>query len=120
MVSEGGARDAESSHRTQLAAERTWLAWWRTSLAAAAAGLAVGRLLPEVTAGTTWPYVVLGSGFAAVALAMVLAGGIRQGRVRAALRGGSFEELDGRWVVAFTVAGALLTAATLAAVVAGS
>ena len=44
--------DPESEHRTELAAERTWLAWWRTAIAAAVAGLGVGRLLPEVVAGT--------------------------------------------------------------------
>jgi putative membrane protein len=113
-------RDAESSHRTHLAAERTWLAWWRTALAAAAAGLGVGRLLPEVTSGTTWPYVVLGSGYSVVAVGLMLAGGIRQGRVRDALGEESFVELDRRLVTAFTVAGALLTAATLAVVVASA
>lgn len=111
--------DVESSHRTQLAAERTWLSWWRTALGTAAAGLAVGRLLPEVTSGTTWPYVLLGSGYATLAVALMVAGGMRQRRVRAALREGSFQELDGRWVAAFTIAGALLAAATLAVVVAG-
>src|SRR4051794_11662553 len=72
--------DPESSHRTQLAAERTWLAWWRTALAASAAGLGVGRLLPEVTGGATWPYVLLGCGYASVAVVLVLAGGLRAGR----------------------------------------
>ena len=111
--------DPESSHRTQLAAERTWLAWWRTALAASAAGLGVGRLLPEVTGGTTWPYVLLGCGYASVAVVLVLAGGMRATRVRAALGEGSFRELDGRLVAGITVAGALLTAATFAVVVAG-
>jgi uncharacterized membrane protein YidH (DUF202 family) len=112
--------DAESSYRTQLAAERTWLAWWRTALAVAAAGLGVGRLLPEVTGGTTWPYVVLGSGYAVVAVALMLAGGFRQARVRAALKEGSFHELDDRLLAAFTGAGTLLTVATLAVVVVGT
>jgi uncharacterized membrane protein YidH (DUF202 family) len=106
--------------RTHLAAERTWLAWWRTGLAAAAAGLGVGRLLPEVIGGTTWPYVVLGAGYAAVALGLMLAGGVRLARIRAEVRRGSFEEPDSRWVAVFTAAGVLLTAATLAAVLAGS
>ena len=99
--------------RTHLAAERTWLAWWRTGLAATAAGLAVGRLLPEVVGGTTWPYVALGCGYVAVAAAMTLAGGVRQARLTASLRRGSFEALDQRWIGAFTAAGLLLIAATL-------
>jgi putative membrane protein len=111
--------DPESSHRTQLAAERTWLAWWRTALAASAAGIGVGRLLPEVVGGTTWPYVILGCGYTSVALVLVLAGGIRARRVRAALGEGSFQALDGRLVAGITVAGALLTMATFAAVIVG-
>jgi hypothetical protein len=82
--------------------------------------LGVGRLLPEVTAGTTWPYVVLGGGYAVVAIALVLAGGLRQGQQRTALRDGSFQELDGRLVAAFTGVGALLMTATLAVVVVGA
>jgi hypothetical protein len=67
----------------------------------------------------TWPYVLLGCGYAAVAVVLVLAGGLRATRVRAALGEGSFRELDGRLVAAITVAGALLTVATFAVVVAG-
>ena len=42
-------------HRTQLAHERTYLAWWRTGLAGIAAGFGIGRVLPEVVSGTNWP-----------------------------------------------------------------
>ena len=34
--------------RTSMAAERTWLAWWRTALAATAGALGVGRFAPEL------------------------------------------------------------------------
>ena len=105
--------------RTDLAAERTWLAWWRTGLTATAAGVGVGRLLPEVTGGTHWPYVVLGAGYACVGLGLMVAGGVRQARIRNAVRRGAFNELGDVSVAAFTVAGALLTLATLAALVAG-
>jgi hypothetical protein len=69
--------------------------------------------------GTAWPYVVLGTGYAAVALALMLTAGIRHAQVRSALRRGSFDELDDRPVTAFTLAGVLLAALTLAVVVAG-
>ena len=112
--------DPESEHRTELAAERTWLAWWRTAIAAAIAGLGVGRLLPEVVTGTKWPYVVLGAGYS-------LDGpGPDDRRRPAAITGtdssrrGSFVELDRRLVVVFTVAGALLTAITSAVVLASA
>jgi putative membrane protein len=106
--------------RTQLAAERTWLAWWRTGLAAAVAGLAVGRILPEIVGGTTWPYVVLGCGYVVLAPAFFVAGARRQLAVRTALRESSYEELGDRWVVVFTVAGVLLTLVTLVVVAVGS
>ena len=112
--------DAESAHRTNLAAERTWLAWWRTALAAAAAGLAVGRLLPDIASGTTWPYVALGAGYSLAAVGFMIAGGVRQGRMRRARRDESFAEVDRRLVTVFSIAGALLTMATLAVVVANA
>jgi uncharacterized membrane protein YidH (DUF202 family) len=44
-------------HRTRLAHERTYLAWWRTGLAAGiAAGFGIGSVLPDVIGGTNWPY----------------------------------------------------------------
>jgi inner membrane protein YidH len=111
--------EAESAHRTQLAAERTWLAWWRTGLATAAAGLGVGRLLPAVVSGAKWPYVLLGACYCAVALGLMVIGGIRQARVRDALGKESFEDLDRRLVSGFTLAGVVITAATFAVVLAG-
>ena len=55
----------ESSRRTNLAGERTQLAWWRTGLAALAVALGVGRVVPELDpTATRWPYVVAGVGFA--------------------------------------------------------
>ena len=38
--------DLDQQRRTSMAAERTWLAWWRTALGATAGALAVGRLRP--------------------------------------------------------------------------
>ena len=35
--------DLDQERRTSMAAERTWLAWWRTALGATAGALAVGR-----------------------------------------------------------------------------
>jgi len=112
--------DPESEHRTDLAAERTWLAWWRTAIAAAVGGLGVGRLLPAVVTGTKWPYVALGSGYCLTALGLMVAGGLRQSRVRGAVGERSFVELDRRLVALFTVAGALLTATTFAVVLASA
>jgi uncharacterized membrane protein YidH (DUF202 family) len=61
-----------------MAAERTWLAWWRTALAAAAGALAVGRLAPQVLHVAPWPYIVLGCGYAALSIALLAVGARRQ------------------------------------------
>jgi putative membrane protein len=73
-------------HRTQLAHERTYLAWWRTGLAGIAAGFAVGRVLPEVVGGTNWPYVALGTALAASGLAAMVYGVVHYRELQAALR----------------------------------
>ena len=79
-------------HRTKLAHERTYLAWWRTGLAGIAAGFAVGRVLPEVVGGTNWPYVALGTALTAAWLATMLFGIAHYRELQAALR----EERDPR------------------------
>jgi putative membrane protein len=57
--------------RTELAVERTMLAWWRTALTALAVALGVGRLLPELSGDSrTWPYAALGLGFAVYAIGL--------------------------------------------------
>ena len=61
-----------------MAAERTWLAWWRTALAATAGALAVGRFAPELLDVSPWPYVFLGCGYAALALGLLVFGARRQ------------------------------------------
>jgi putative membrane protein len=67
--------------RTSMAAERTWLAWWRTALTATAGALAVGRFAPELLGVAPWPYVLLGCGYAALALALLVFGALRQGEL---------------------------------------
>jgi putative membrane protein len=112
---DGGEDDA--SRRTVLAAERTWLAWWRTGIAAATASVAVGGVVPELVGDGRTAYVVLGAGYAALALVAFAAAGLRQrGLVRAVRRGG-IEPVPATWVVGFTVAGMALALATLAVVV---
>jgi uncharacterized membrane protein YidH (DUF202 family) len=72
------ASDGGAASRTGMAAERTWLAWWRTALAASAGALGVGRLAPELLQVPAWPYVVLGCGYAAVAIGLLVVGASRQ------------------------------------------
>ena len=58
-------QDNDPSRRTQLAAERTWLAWWRSGIAASAAAVAVGGVVPQLIDGSKTPYILLGVGYVA-------------------------------------------------------
>ena len=71
-----------------MAGERTELAWWRTGLAALAVAVGIGRLAPELQkSGSTWPYVLVGVGFALYGIALFMQGTIR-GRQEAGALGG--------------------------------
>jgi uncharacterized membrane protein YidH (DUF202 family) len=113
---ETGTAD-RAPRRTHLAAERTWLAWWRPGLATATAALAVGRLAPELVGGSSWPYVLLGGGYAVLAVALLLLARERERRMRAALNEDSYEELSPAWVTALTVAAVVLALGTLVLIV---
>jgi putative membrane protein len=109
------ARDA--TRRTRLANERTYLAWWRTGLTAFAVAFGAGKLLPELTKGTKWPYEVLGVGFGLVGVAFVLQGYFRQRRIEEALERGDYVPFDRREAFAFAVIGATLGLATVVVVI---
>jgi len=110
------ARDA--TRRTRLANERTYLAWWRTGLTALAVSFGAGRLLPELSKGsTTWPYEVIGAAFAVVGVGFIVQGFMRQRQTEQALDRGEYKAL-GHWeAVVFAVAGALLGVGVLVLVV---
>src|SRR3954471_4305562 len=90
--------DLDQARRTSMAAERTWLAWWRTALAATAGALAIGRLAPEVLDTAPAPYVVLGCGYAALAIALLVFGALRQRRLERAVIAGEHVPLPFRLV----------------------
>ena len=54
------ARDA--TRRTRLANERTYLAWWRSGLTALAVAVGAGKIAPEVTGGSSWPFAISNCG----------------------------------------------------------
>jgi putative membrane protein len=99
--------------RTSMAAERTWLAWWRTALTATAGALAVGRFAPDLLDVAPWPYVLLGSGYAALAVALLVLGARRQRELERAIRDGVHAPLAFRVVAAFTIGGVLLVIVTV-------
>ena len=104
--------------RTSMAAERTWLAWWRTGLAATAGALAVGRLAPNLLHVASWPYVLLGCGYAALAVGLMVVGARRQHELERAFLAGGYVPLRYRTVGLFTVAGVALVLLTIVLVIA--
>jgi uncharacterized membrane protein YidH (DUF202 family) len=107
---------AGAPRRTALAAERTWLAWWRTGLGATAVALAIGRILPGLTGGARWPLRLLGFGYGALAVAVLVIGAVRQSRVTAALRRNDYDEISTSLVMWLTAVAVVLGLATLAVV----
>jgi putative membrane protein len=110
--------DLDQARRTSMAAERTWLAWWRTALAASVGALGVGRLAPELLDVAAWPYVVLGASYAALAVGLLLVGAQRQRDLEHAMRTGGHVPLRFRTVGVFTVGGVALALMTVVLVVA--
>lgn len=104
----------DASRRTLLAAERTWLAWWRSGIAAATAAVAVGGVVPELVEGARTPYVILGAGYAVLAGGIFIAAALRQRQVEEALRHGGYTGVGERGVLALTLAALVLATGTLA------
>ena len=110
--------DLDQARRTSMAAERTWLAWWRSALAASAGALAVGRLAPELLAVAPWPYILLGCSYAALAIGLLVVGAQRQRGLEYAMRNGEHHPLSFRTVGVFTAGGVVLAVTTVVLVVA--
>ena len=110
--------ELDQARRTSMAAERTWLAWWRSALAATVGALGVGRLAPELLDVAPWPYVVLGGGYAALAVGLLFAGAQRQRELEKALRTGGHVPLRFRTVAVFTGGGIVMAILTVVLVIA--
>jgi putative membrane protein len=110
-----GALDA--TRRTQLANERTYLAWWRTGLTALAVSFGAGRLVPELAGGPSWPFELIGVAFAVVGIAFMTYGYFRHRQVDFALSRGERTSLPNRAAVFFAGLGGLLGFATILLVV---
>jgi putative membrane protein len=119
-VAEPTPPDPLNTSRTGMAAERTWLAWWRTALAASAGALAVGRLAPEVLHVAPWPYIVLGCGYGLLAVALLVIGAARQRGLQRATESGEPAPLPFAVVMFFTLGGVALALMTIVLVIARS
>ena len=112
--------DEGADSRTSMAAERTWLAWWRTALAATAGALAIGRFAPEILHTAATPYIVLGCGYAALAVALLITGARRQRTLQQAVERGEHAPMSFRAVALFTAGGVALAVMTIVLVIARS
>jgi inner membrane protein YidH len=103
----------DATRRTRLANERTYLAWLRTALTALAVAVGAGKIVPGVTDVTSWPFELLGAGFAVLAALFVFYGVQRFVRVEAALKAGEFAPLETRDAIVLAGIAGVLTLTTL-------
>jgi uncharacterized membrane protein YidH (DUF202 family) len=101
-----------------MAAERTWLAWWRSALVATAGALAVGRFAPRLLHVAPWPYVLLGVGYGSLAIGLTAVGAYRRRQLQRAGTSGAHTKLDFRLVAVFSIGGALVALTTIVVVLA--
>jgi uncharacterized membrane protein YidH (DUF202 family) len=112
--------DAQTALNVGMAAERTWLAWWRTALVATAGALGVGRLAPRLLHAAPAPYVVLGCCYGALAIALLIVGSRRHRALARALERGESAPLSASTVTLFTIGGVVLATVTTVVVLAQS
>jgi putative membrane protein len=107
----------DATRRTRLANERTYLAWWRTGLAALAVSLGAGKLVPALTPGAQWPYTIAGIGFAGVGVVFIGYAFVRHRRVERAISRGEFAPPEESFIAALAVVGVVLGLLVLVIVV---
>src|SRR4051794_31502644 len=103
----------DATRRTRLASERTYLAWWRSGLTAFAVGIGAGKVVPELSGGGSWPYVLVGAGFSLLGVAFIGFGWLRERELERALDEGRYAPLDARVSLALTGAGVALGVVTI-------
>jgi len=120
MAEEPKAGDPGAASRTGMAAERTWLAWWRTALGATAGALGVGRIAPDALNVPSAPYIILGCGYGLLAVSLLIVGAFRQRDLARAVERGEQAQLPFALVAAFTIGGTALALMTVVLVLAQS
>jgi putative membrane protein len=114
-TSDEGLTDS-APRRTWLAAERTYLAWLRTGLGALGIALAVGRLLPALIETEHVGFGLLGIGYGALGVFLLVMSAYRTHRVRAALVAQRPLPADAWTIWVLTAASLVLATGTIALV----
>jgi putative membrane protein len=109
------SEDTGAARRTELARERTALAWWRSGITALGVSVAVGRVVPALGDSPQLPYSLLGTAYALVGLVMIAYGSAAQ---RAERRGTELPS-SGTVVTVITVLSVAIAIGTLVVLVAG-
>ena len=78
----------------------------------------MGRFAPELLDVAPWPYIVLGCGYAVLAIALLVFGALRQRELERALRTGDHVPLRWATVGLFTAGGVALAVMTVVLVIA--
>jgi putative membrane protein len=113
-VPDGHGEAGDALRRTRLANERTYLAWWRTGLTSLAVGLGAGKIVPELSSGSAWPFELVGSAFALVGIGLIAYSYVRQKQVEEALSRGEYASLSPNASLAFAGVGVILGLGTIA------
>jgi len=117
-MSDDETQQLSGTRRTQLANERTFLAWTRSGLGALAAGIAIARILPNLHVAEAWPYEVLGIGFCLLGMAFVWLGVWRLRRVARAQREHEYAPISSRVAIAIGIYAGVLALLTIVVVIA--
>jgi len=114
-------REGDAPRRTHLANERTFLAWWRSGLAAITVGFGIGKFGPAVgTDDAEWAYLTIGGLFVVLGGAFVYYGLARRRDIERALHEGRRIPSDEPWFRAFTLATLALSFALLVLMIVSS
>jgi inner membrane protein YidH len=106
----------DATRRTRLANERTYLAWLRSALTTLAVAIGAGKIVPDLADVPSWPFEILGAGFAVFAVVLIAYGARRFILVEKALAEGLYVPLDAGVAIALAAIASVLGVVTLALV----
>jgi uncharacterized membrane protein YidH (DUF202 family) len=89
-------------------------------MTALAVGLGAGKLVPELSRGSAWPFELVGTAFGLVGIALMAYAYVRQKRVEEAIARGGYAAFDPRASLVFAAVGVILGIGTIVVILAES